>query len=116
LSWPPRDYFEYHISTTGDTQHWKNGFPFSLPSIMEKKEFRMTALINEIKSRLEDKQRLLLAGESGTSKTTILMEILTDYFVQGYRDCLFQSIIYRIQGLFVFFYLFHFQFRSVADS
>ena len=47
---------------------------------------------NEIKGRLEDKSRLLLAGESGTSKTTILMEILTDYFVEGYE------ILYNLEG------------------
>jgi predicted AAA+ superfamily ATPase len=41
---------------------------------------------------LEGKRRLLLVGESGTSKTTILMEILTDYFDEGYE------ILYNLDG------------------
>jgi hypothetical protein len=40
LSWLPRDYFEDHISTAEDIKSWKNGFPFKLPSVMQKKEFR----------------------------------------------------------------------------
>jgi tetratricopeptide (TPR) repeat protein len=59
---------------------------------MQKKEFRRSALINDIKSRLKDKRRLLLAGESGTSKSTILMEIMTDYFDEGYE------ILYNLDG------------------
>ena len=59
---------------------------------MQKKEYRRSALINEIKSMLEDKRRMLLVGESGTSKSTILMEILTDYFVEGYE------ILYNLDG------------------
>ena len=73
------------LVTTKDMENWKKGFPFQLPSIRQEKEFRRTALINEIKSRLVDKRRLLLVGESGTSKTTLLMEILTDYFDEGYE-------------------------------
>ena len=92
MSWLPRNYFEDHISTREDIQNWKNGFPFSLPSIKEEKEFRRSGLLNEIKGRLESSRRLLLAGESGTSKTTILMEILTDYFVEGYE------ILYNLTG------------------
>ena len=85
LSWLPHNYFEDHISTTEDTENWKKGFAFQLPSIMHEKEFRRCNLINDIKNRLEDKHRLLLVGESGTSKTTLLMEILTDYFAEGYE-------------------------------
>ncbi|MFZ0510629.1 MAG: tetratricopeptide repeat protein [Candidatus Nitrosopolaris sp.] len=92
LSWLQRNYFEDHISTIKDTENWKNGFAFRLPSIMQKKEFRRCPLINQIKNRLEDKRRLLLVGETGTSKTTILMEILTDYFVEGYE------ILYNLDG------------------
>jgi tetratricopeptide (TPR) repeat protein len=59
---------------------------------MQKKEFRRSALVDEIKSRLESRRRLLLVGESGTSKTTILMEVLTDYFAEGYE------ILYNLEG------------------
>ncbi|HXT84693.1 MAG TPA: ATP-binding protein, partial [Verrucomicrobiae bacterium] len=38
-----------------------------------------------MKSNLEAKKRLLLLGESGTSKTTLLMEIICDYFNEGYK-------------------------------
>ena len=92
LSWLPRDYFEDHICTNEDIENWKNGFAFSLPSILEKKEFRRSTLINEIKGRLISRHRLLLIGESGSSKSTILMEILTDFFVDGYE------ILYNLDG------------------
>lgn len=91
LSWF-RNYFDEHIYTTSDTENWKNGFEFRLPSIMQKKEFRRCALVNQIKGKLEETRRLLLVGESGSSKTTILMEILTDYFVDGYE------ILYNLDG------------------
>jgi tetratricopeptide (TPR) repeat protein len=91
LSWF-RNYFDEHIYTTSDTENWKNGFEFRLPSIMQKKEFRRCALVNQIKSKLEDTRRLLLVGDSGSSKTTILMEILTDYFANGYE------ILYNFDG------------------
>jgi tetratricopeptide (TPR) repeat protein len=92
LYWLSRNYFEDNISTTEDTENWKNGFAFQLPSIMQEKEFRRNALLNEIKRRLEIRNRLLLVGESGTSKTTILMEILADYFAEGYE------IFYNLEG------------------
>jgi hypothetical protein len=92
LYWLPRDYFEDHTSTPEDILNWKNGFSFSLPSILLKKEFRRSTLIREIKNRLLSRHRLLLTGESGTSKSTILMEILTDFFVEGYE------ILYNIDG------------------
>jgi tetratricopeptide (TPR) repeat protein/GTPase SAR1 family protein len=92
LSWLPRNYFEDHVSTAEDTKNWKNGFAFSLSSIKQEKEFRRSALINDIKSRLESRRRLLLTGQSGTSKTTILMEILTDYFDKDYE------ILYNFDG------------------
>jgi tetratricopeptide (TPR) repeat protein len=87
-----RNYFYDDIYTAGDTENWKNGFAFRLPSIMQKKEFRRDALVNHIKGKLEDTHRLLLVGESGSSKTTILTEILTDYFGDGYE------ILYNLDG------------------
>ena len=92
LTWLPYDYFEVHISTNEDIENWKKGFPFSLPSILRKKEFRRNTLISEIKNRLLSQHRLLLAGESGTSKSTILREILTDFFIEGYE------ILYNLDG------------------
>ena len=60
--------------------------------IKENREFRRTDLVEKIKSQLESQRRLLIVGESGFSKTTILMEIICDYFDNGYR------ILYSITG------------------
>jgi tetratricopeptide (TPR) repeat protein len=80
----PSDYFENYKSMNQDLEDWKNGFSFKLESIKEKKEFRR-AIVNDIKNHLEKGHRLLIVGESGTSKTTILMEIICDYFDLGYK-------------------------------
>ena len=81
-------YFEEHKNTIGDFESWKEGFPFNkIESIMEKSELRREKVIDQIKSRLDnpDSPGLLLLGESGTSKTTLLMEIMCEYFCQGYQ-------------------------------
>jgi ABC-type glutathione transport system ATPase component len=93
LSWLPRNYFEDHISTQKSVENWEKGFEFDLPSIMEQKEFRRGTIIDDIKSKLDKHGCLLLAGESGSSKTTILKEIMTDYFVDGYE------ILHNLSGL-----------------
>jgi tetratricopeptide (TPR) repeat protein len=77
-------YFENYKSTNQDTEDWKNGFSFKLESIKEKKEFRRP-ILSDIKNQLEKEHRLLIVGESGTSKTTILMEVICDYFDLGYK-------------------------------
>jgi hypothetical protein len=92
LTWLPRNYFEDHVSTKEDIDNWKNGFAFHLPSIMHKQEFRRSALIDEIKRKLRSRHKLLLAGESGSSKSVILMEILTDFFTDGYE------VLYNLDG------------------
>lgn len=43
------------------------------------------ALIADIKNKLENEGRLLIVGQSGSSKTTILMELMCDYFDAGYE-------------------------------
>ncbi len=58
----------------------KQGYQLSLESIYDEQEFRRDRTLKEIKGKLEDKKRLLLLGESGTSKTTILKELICDYF------------------------------------
>jgi hypothetical protein len=42
-------------------------------------------VLDSIKQQLESKRRLLVVGESGTSKSTLLMEILCDYVKKGYK-------------------------------
>ena len=78
------DYFKNHKSTEKDIEYWKNGFPFKLEAIKEKLEFRRSKVIDKIETKLETRQNLLIVGESGTSKSTILKEIVCDYVDMGY--------------------------------
>src|SRR5918994_1678362 len=78
------DYFKDYKSTEQDLEDWKKGFSFKLEAIKQKKEFRRS-IVDKIKIKLENDHRLLLLGESGTSKTTILMEIMCEYFDYGYK-------------------------------
>jgi tetratricopeptide (TPR) repeat protein len=78
------DYFKDYKSTEQDLEDWKKGFSFKLEAIKEKKEFRRS-IVDKIKSKLENDHRLLVVGESGTSKSTILMEIMCEYFDYGYK-------------------------------
>ena len=80
LNWLRRDNFEYHKSTETDFEIWKKGF--DLPSIMAKRELRREGLIADIKSKLENQGKLLIVG---SSKTTILMELMCDYSDAGYE-------------------------------
>jgi tetratricopeptide (TPR) repeat protein len=79
------DYFKQDNNTSTNFQEWLKGFQFNIKSIYHGREFRRETLINSIKEKLEDSQRLLLLGESGTSKTILLMEILCDYLKKGYK-------------------------------
>jgi hypothetical protein len=81
----PRNYFERYRSTNTDFENWKKGFSFNLESIKAGREFRRNAVLSDIKEILEVKQRVLLLGEMGMSKTTILMEVICDCFDQGYE-------------------------------
>jgi DNA replication protein DnaC len=78
------DYFNGHKSTEQDLENWRKGFSFKLESIKQNLEFKRS-ITEDIKLRLEGNQQhcILLLGESGTSKSTILMEIMCDYFDKG---------------------------------
>ena len=81
-----QNHFKENTDTEENFQQWKEkGYSFSLEAVYQGKSFRRERVLNEIKSNLEAKKRLLLLGESGTSKTTLLMEIICDYFNAGYR-------------------------------
>jgi len=105
---PPNHFIE-NTDTEENFKQWQEkGYSFSLESIYQRKEFRRERLLNEIKSKLEEKKRLLILGKSGTSKTTLLMEIICDYFDNGYlvlynlgEDILknTNTIIEKIKGL-----------------
>jgi ABC-type multidrug transport system fused ATPase/permease subunit len=85
LNWLHANYFEFHTNTKKDLENWKNGFSFELQSIKTKKELRRDKVIEGITTKLESEGKLLITGESGTSKTTILMEIMCDYFDRGFE-------------------------------
>ena len=79
-----REYLERHSNTEDDFKGWLTGFPLSLPSIYQKREYRRKNVISLIKDKLDENNRILLLGESGTSKTTLLMEIMCDYLEKDY--------------------------------
>ena len=80
------NHFKENVDTIENFSQWREkGYAFSLESIYQRKEFRRKKLLKEIKDKLEDKKRLLLLGDSETSKTTLLMETISDYFDEGYR-------------------------------
>ncbi len=80
------NYFIEHKSTQQDFDDWRNGFSFKLEAIKEKMELRRN-IVDKLKIKLEKEHRLLIVGESSTSKSTILMEIMSEYF-----DCGFQIL------------------------
>ena len=63
----------------------KKDFLFHLSQFINTKSINEKRVLQEIIEKLEEKKRLLLLGESGTSKTTLLMEIICQYFDDGYR-------------------------------
>jgi tetratricopeptide (TPR) repeat protein len=77
-------YFKEHKSTEQDLKDWRNGFSFKLEAIKEKRELRRS-IVDKVKINLEREHRLLIVGESGTSKSTILMETICEYFDCGYK-------------------------------
>ena len=79
------NHFRDNSNTSENFEKWKKGFPLSLESIYQHKEYKRERVLQEIIEKLEEKKRLLLLGESGTSKTTLLMEIICQYFDDGYR-------------------------------
>jgi hypothetical protein len=78
-------YFVDHRSTEQDLKDWKKGFSFKLEAIKDGQEYRRSSLIEYIENRLEQQHRLLIMGQTGTSKSIILMEIICDYVVKGYQ-------------------------------
>ena len=77
-------YFEEYKSTDQDFEDWKMGFSFKLSSINDHAESRRN-IVDEIKTEIETYHQLLLVGEMGTSKSTILMEIICEYFDDGFK-------------------------------
>ncbi|HSF51526.1 MAG TPA: tetratricopeptide repeat protein [Nitrososphaeraceae archaeon] len=72
-------------NTSTHFSDWVKGFQFNIKSVYYEREYRREGLLNKIKTKLEQDQRLLLLGESGTSKSIILMEILCDYLKLDYK-------------------------------
>jgi tetratricopeptide (TPR) repeat protein len=74
-----KSHFLQHSDTLENFNEWLNGFPFLKESIYYQREYRREKVISEIKQILEEKRNLLILGKSGTSKSTLIMEVLTDY-------------------------------------
>jgi len=86
LNWLRADYFEFHtIPEKEGLENWKKGFSFELQSIKMKRELRRDKVIDDITTKLEREGKLLIVGESGSSKSTILMELMCDYFDRGFE-------------------------------
>jgi ABC-type polysaccharide/polyol phosphate transport system ATPase subunit len=80
------NYFEMNKKTDQNFERWLSGSEFKLPSIYRGLEYRRDRVLSEINKKLESQHRLLLLGESGTSKSTLLMETLCDYFDTDYNS------------------------------
>jgi tetratricopeptide (TPR) repeat protein len=85
LIWLARDYFESHKSSSLHLDDWRRGFEFDLPSIKSRQELRREGIIRDIKTKLENEKKILIVGPSGSSKSTILMELMCDYFDASYE-------------------------------
>ena len=79
------DHFIENRFTDANLEHWKDGFNFNLESIYYRREYRRENVLEEIQRRLDAQNRLILLGQSGTSKSTIMMEIICHYFDKGYK-------------------------------
>ncbi len=74
-----KEYFKDR-DPSNDFKEWlEKGRSFSLISIYNEKEYRRENLLDDIKENLKKNNRIILLGESGTSKGTLLMEIMCDY-------------------------------------
>jgi tetratricopeptide (TPR) repeat protein len=78
------DTFKENSNTSTNFNEWLKGFSFNIKSIYYKREYKREKIINTIEKKLEDNQMLLILGESGTSKTILLMEVLCDYLKKGF--------------------------------
>ncbi len=92
LSFLYPNYFKENEDIREDIQKWNEGFPLTLASIYYGKDYKRQNVIDEIKQKMADKKRLLILGESGTSKSIILMELICDYFKKDYK------ILYNLEG------------------
>ena len=78
------DYFKQHQKVEENVKNWYRGFSLSLESIYYGKEFKRNEVIDSIVSRINNQRCLILLGESGSSKTTLLNEIICHYSKQNY--------------------------------
>jgi hypothetical protein len=85
------NYFDYY--TNHNLEEWNKGFEFNLVSIKLNKEFKRAALLSDIISRLQSQNVLILLGEMGSSKTTILYETVCHFHESGYYVFLLDTVI-----------------------
>lgn len=78
------DDYKLYRGSENDFENWKNGFSFELSSIRMKQELRRDKVIEDITTKLDSEGKILIVGETGTSKSTILMEIMWDFLEAGF--------------------------------
>ena len=80
------NHFKDYTNTDENFNQWLDkGYPLSLESVYQGRELKRDRILNEIRDKLEEKKRLLILGESGTSKTILLNEVICEYFDKGYK-------------------------------
>ena len=73
-------------------EDWKNGFEFNLFPIKTGQEIKREHVLREILSKLKSQLLLILVGELGSSKTTILNEIVCYFNSSDYYTFLVENI------------------------
>jgi tetratricopeptide (TPR) repeat protein len=62
---------------------YENGYPFGFAAVYHDKDYRRS-IVDEVKRKLEENGKAVIVGESGTSKSTIWMRVICEYYKEGY--------------------------------
>jgi hypothetical protein len=62
---------------------YEKGYPFGFAAIYHDKDYRRS-IVDEVKRKLEENGKAVIVGESGTSKSTIWMRVICEYYKEGY--------------------------------
>jgi hypothetical protein len=86
-------YPNYFDDNTNDNlEEWKKGFPFNLVSIKLNRQLKRENVLNDILSKLDSQNFLILSGKIGCSKTTILYEMVCHFHESGYYTFIADSV------------------------
>jgi ABC-type multidrug transport system fused ATPase/permease subunit len=62
---------------------YEKGYPFGFAAIYHDKDYRRS-IVDDVKRKLEENGKAVIVGESGTSKSTIWMRVICEYYKEGY--------------------------------